>query len=100
MRDMTDKVRKSEFDLTGGEFYRFVDALKAIEANHRDDDMGMITITIDAEETGDPGLIVIVREYDGSQMEDNPLARYEIGALLGNEVENPLERTDLRPQCS
>jgi hypothetical protein len=90
-----------EFTLTSGEFIRFAESLHAILTNHRNDDIGLVTITLDYESTGgDPALTVLVREYDGNAIEDPPLARYEVGCLCMRGDVSPLTRTDLRPSVS
>jgi hypothetical protein len=91
---MTNEQDIVEFTLTAGEFVRLSETLIAILNNHRDDDIGIVTITM---ERSDPDLTVLVHEYDGNAPEDPPLARYVVDCLALRDDFAPLKRTDLRP---
>jgi hypothetical protein len=99
-----DEPRRWEFQLIQNEFDRIVDALKIIQENHRGQDLGLTTIVINLdEENSEPGLMVLIREYQGehmqTQMQDPPIACYKIDALFGDEEASPLKRIDLVPNA-
>jgi hypothetical protein len=95
----TDK--NVEFTLTAGEFMRPAESLHTVLTNHREDDIGLVTIKLDYESTGgDPSLMVLVTEYDDNALEYPPLARYEVSCLLLREDLEPLVRTNSRPNVT
>jgi hypothetical protein len=91
---MTNEQNIVEFTLTAGEFVRLTKTLMTILYHHGDDDIAHVIITM---EGSDPGLTVLVHEYDGNAAEDPPLARYVVDCLALRDDLATLERTDLQP---
>jgi hypothetical protein len=96
-------IQHGEFHLTWWEIAKLAETLATIVANHRDDDLGIVTLEIDT--TNDYATaVVIVREFDDDDLDGGgynlPLARYEIIlAPTTNDVQTgeDLKRVDLRP---
>jgi len=75
-RPWEDEPRRWEFLLIQNEFDKFVDALKIIQENHREQDLGLTTIVVNLDdESSEPGLVVIVRENQGDHMQTNSPAK-------------------------
>ena len=88
-------VEHAELHLTIGEVMGLAETLTTILANHRDDDIGIVTLELDTN--GGATAVVILREWDETDLDGGgyrlPLARYEV-PLAGSDE---LKHIDLRP---